>query len=96
VATRRGDEAADIALAQHEITVIDEPGPRTRHEFGIVEYRGGFAPQMGDEAALGMLARLGPAERSESSRLMIEQSAPSPVERPDRGQPRRYTSELTA
>ena len=44
VAPRRGDEAADIALAQQEITVIDEPRPRVRYQLGTVEYRGGCAP----------------------------------------------------
>src|SRR5262245_27372569 len=42
-----------------------------------------------------MLARLCPAKRGESGRLMIEQGAPPPVERPDRGQPPR-ASELAA
>jgi hypothetical protein len=44
VAPLRGDEAADIALAQQEITVIDEPRPRVRYQLGPVEYRGVFAP----------------------------------------------------
>ena len=58
--------------------------------------RGGFAPQIGDEAAFGMLARLRSAERGEGSRLMVEQRASPPVERPDRGNPRRCASELAA
>jgi hypothetical protein len=43
-----------------------------------------------------MLARLGPAKRGESGRLMVEQGASPPVERPDRGQSRRRESELAA
>ena len=96
VSPRRADEAADVALAQQQIIVIDEPRARARHEFGIVERRGGFAPEIGDEAAFGMLARLRPAEREQSSRLMVEQRASPPVERPDRGNPRRRASELAA
>jgi hypothetical protein len=96
VPPRRGKEAADVALAQQEITVIDEPGPRARHQLGIVEHRSGLAPQIGDEAARGMLARLRAAQRGEGGRLMVEQGAPPPVERPDRGQPRRCASELAA
>ena len=93
---RRADETVDFAVAQQQITVIDEPGARARHEFGIVERRGGFAPEIGDEAALGMFARLRPAEREQGSRLMIEQRASPPVERTDRSNPRRRASQLAA
>lgn len=96
VSARRGNKAADVALAQQQITVIGEPRARARYQLGIVEHRGGFAPQIGDEAAPGMLARLRAAERGEGSRLVVEQRAPPPVERPDRGQPRRRASELAA
>jgi hypothetical protein len=75
VSARRGNKAADVALAQQQITVIGEPRSRARYQLGIVEHRGGFAPQIGDEAAPGMLARLRAAERGEGSRLMVKTAA---------------------
>jgi hypothetical protein len=93
-ATVRPNHRPDVALAQQEITVIDEPGPRVRHQLGFVEHRGCFAPQIGDEAAFGMIARLRAAERGEGGRLMVVQGAAAPVERPDRGEPRRRATEL--
>jgi hypothetical protein len=67
-----------------------------RHELGIVEHRGGFAPEIGNETALGMFTGFDPAERVQGGRLMLEQRAPPPVERSDRGNPRRCTSQLAA
>ena len=43
-----------------------------------------------------MFAGFRPAERVQGGRLMVEQRAPPPVERPDRGNPRRCTSQLAA
>ena len=74
VPPRGRHETADVALAQQQIIVIDQPRARARHQLGIVEHRGGFAPQIGNEAALGMLARLRAAERGEGGRLMVEQA----------------------
>jgi hypothetical protein len=45
--------------------------------------RGCFAPEVGNEAALGMFAGFRPAERVQGGRLMVEQRALPPVERPD-------------
>jgi hypothetical protein len=43
-----------------------------------------------------MFAGFRPAERVQGGRLMVEQRAPPQVERPDRGNPRRCTSQLAA
>jgi hypothetical protein len=96
VAPRGADEAAEVALAQQEIIVIDKPGARACHERGIVEHRGRFTPQISDKATLGMVARFPAAERKQGGRLMVEQRAPPPVKRPDRGDPRRWTPQLAA
>ena len=43
-----------------------------------------------------MFAGFRPAECAQGGRLMVEQRAPPPVERPDRGNPRRCASQLAA
>jgi hypothetical protein len=54
-------------LNKKEIIVVDNPRARARHQLGIVEHRGGFTPQIGEEAARGMFARLRPAEREQAA-----------------------------
>jgi hypothetical protein len=39
VSARRGNKAADIALAQQQITMIGEPRPRARRETALSAYR---------------------------------------------------------
>ena len=96
VPPRGADETTEFAFAQKEIIVIDKPGARACHEFSVVEHRGGFAPQIGDEATLGMFAGFPTAEHEQGGCLMIEQGALPPVKRPDGGNPRRGASELAA
>ena len=55
--------------------MVDKPRPRARHELGIVEHRGGFAPKIGNKAALGMFAGFRSAKYAQGRRLMVEQRA---------------------
>jgi len=96
VPPRGTDEAPDVALTPQQIIVIDKPRARARHQLGVIEHRGGFAPQIGDETAFRMLARFRSAERAERGRLMVKQCASPPIKRPNRGNPRRGASELAA
>ena len=51
----RGDhQAPDVALAEQQVIMLDQPRTGVRHELGLVEDGGRFPTKIGYEPAFGM------------------------------------------
>ena len=51
----RGDhQAPDVALAEQQVIMLDQPRTGARHELGLVEDGGRFPTKIGYEPAFGM------------------------------------------
>src|SRR5271169_7072973 len=94
----RGDhEAPDVALAEQQVMMLDQPRTGARHELGLVEDGGRFPTKIGHEPAFGMQREFAAFEQPECRGMVLEQGPATPtVERPDRGNPRWHAIELAA
>ena len=94
----RGDhETPDVALAEQEVMMLDQPRTGARHELGLVEDGGRFPTKIGHEPAFGMQREFAASEQPECRGMVLEQGPATPaIERPDRGNPRRHAIELAA
>ena len=89
--------AADIALAEHEVVMLDQPRSDRRHEVGVIEHSRSFTAHIGDESALSMRGEFTASEQPECRRMVLEQGSPAPaIEGSDRGDPRRLATKLPA
>jgi hypothetical protein len=68
--TRTGYHTPKPTFVRQELVVIGQPRPGACHEPAGIEHRGGLAPEIGDEAAFGMLAQRVEAQDIDGDLLM--------------------------
>jgi hypothetical protein len=88
--------AADVAFAEQEIVVLDQPRPGRGHEVGLIEHGCCLAARVSHEPTLRMRGEFAASEQPERCRVVLEQSPPATVESPNGGDLRRHAIELAA
>lgn len=86
----------DVAFPGENIASFDEPDASARHEFGHIIGSHGLPAEIRGQAALGVIVQRAASKRLASRLLVIEQSPATPVEGPDRSDPRCRRADLPA